>query len=57
MGMIVNTNKTKIVIIESKKDIYAIFIYDNKNIEEVTSYKYLGMLFITRSIGTITLRK
>ena len=41
MGMIVNTNKTKVMIIKSKKDTYANSIYDNKNIEEVTSYKYL----------------
>ena len=41
MGMIVNTNKTKIVIIKSKKDTYANFIYDNRNLDEVTSYKYL----------------
>ena len=41
MGMTVNTNKTKIMIIKSKKDTYANFIYDNRNLEEVTSYKYL----------------
>ena len=41
MGMHVNTDKIKIIIIKSKKDIYANFIYDNINIEEVTSYKYL----------------
>ena len=29
------------MIIKSKKDTYAKFIYDNRNIEEVTSYKYL----------------
>ena len=43
MGMTVNTDKTKIMIIKSKKDTYANFIYDNRNIEEVTSYKYLGI--------------
>ena len=41
MGMIVNTDKTKIMIIKSKKDTYANFIFDNRNLEEVTSYKYL----------------
>ena len=41
MGMTVNTNKTKIMIIKSKKDTYANLIYDNRNLEEVTSYKYL----------------
>ena len=40
MGRTINTNKTKIMIIKSKKDTYAKFIYDNRNIEEVTSYKY-----------------
>ena len=43
MGMTVNTDKTKIMIIESKKDTYTNFIYDNINLEEVTSYKYLGI--------------
>ena len=41
MGMIVNTDKTQIMIIKSNKDTYANFIYDNRNLEEVTSYKYL----------------
>ena len=41
MGMTVNTNKTKIMMIKSKKETYANFIYDNRNLEEVTSYKYL----------------
>ena len=40
-GIIVNTNKTKIMIIKSKKDTYANFIYDHRNLEEVASYKYL----------------
>ena len=31
------------MIIKYKKDTYANLIYDNKNIEEVTSYKYLGI--------------
>ena len=29
------------MIIKSKKDTYANCIYDNRNLEEVTSYKYL----------------
>ena len=41
MGMTVNTDKTKIMIIKSKKDTYAYFIFNNINLEEVTSYKYL----------------
>ena len=43
MGMTINTNKTKIMIIKSKKDTYANLIYHNRNLEEVTSYKYLGI--------------
>ena len=43
MGTTVNTDKTKIMIIKSKKDTYANFIYDNRNLEEVTYYKYLGI--------------
>ena len=41
MGMTFNIDKTKIMIIKSKKSTYANFIYDNRNVEEVTSYKYL----------------
>ena len=44
MGMTVNTNiLTKLMIIKSKKDTYRNFNYDNRNLEEVTSYKYLGI--------------
>ena len=43
MGMTVNTDKTKVMIIKSKKDTYANFVYDNSNLEEVSSYKYLGI--------------
>ena len=41
MGIIVNIDKTKVMIITSKKDTYENFIYDNGNLEEVTSYTYL----------------
>lgn len=41
MGMIVNTGKTKVMILKSKKDSYANFMYDNSNLVEVSSYKYL----------------
>ena len=37
MGMTVNTNKTKVMIMKTKKDTYANLIYDNTKIEEVTS--------------------
>jgi len=43
MGMTVKTDKTKVMIIKSKKDTYANFLYDNSNLEEVSSYKYLGI--------------
>ena len=43
MGMSVNTDKTKVMIIKSKKDTYANFMYDNSNLKEVSSYQYLGI--------------
>ena len=43
MDMTVNTDKTKVMIIKSKNDTYANFMYDNRNLEEVSSYKYLGI--------------
>jgi hypothetical protein len=43
IGMIVNTDKTKVMIIKSNKITYDTFVYDNNNLEELTSYKYLGI--------------
>ena len=43
MGMTANTDKTKVMIIKSKKYTYANFVYENRNLEEVYSYKYLGI--------------
>ena len=43
MGMIVDIDKTKVMFIKSKKVTYANFVNDNRNLEEVTSYKYLGI--------------
>jgi hypothetical protein len=43
MGMTVNTDKTKVMIIKYNKIPYDIFIYENNNLEEVTSYKHLGI--------------
>ena len=43
MGMTVNTNKTKVMSIKSNNIAYDTFVYDNDNLEEVTSYKYLGI--------------
>ena len=41
MGMPINIEKTKIMLIESHNITYVNFMYDNNNLEEVTSYKYL----------------
>ena len=41
MGMTINTDKTKIMIIKPKEETYTNFVYDNSNLEEVSSYKYL----------------
>ena len=61
MGMTVNTDKTKVMIIKSKKDTCANFVYDNSNLEEVSYYKYLGIdihpPFIISSTITIEFRK
>ena len=40
--MTINTDKTKFMIIKSK-DTYTNFVYNNNNLEEVSSYKYLGI--------------
>jgi hypothetical protein len=42
MRMTVNTDKTKVMIIKSNNITYYTFVYEN-NLEEVTSYKYLGI--------------
>ena len=41
--MTINNDKTKVMIIKSKEDTYTNFVYDNSNLEEVSSYKYLGI--------------
>ena len=41
MGMNFNTSKPKFIIFKSRKVINANFVYDNNNLEEVSSYKYL----------------
>jgi hypothetical protein len=43
MGMTINIDKTEVMIIKSNKSTYDTFVYDNNNLEEVTSYKYLGI--------------
>jgi hypothetical protein len=41
--MTMNTNKIKVMIIKSKKISYDTFVYENNSLEEVSSYKYLGI--------------
>ena len=41
MCMTINTNKLNVMIIKSQRITYVNFVYDNNNLEEVTSYKYL----------------
>jgi hypothetical protein len=43
MGMTINIDKMKVMIIKSKTIMYNTFIYDNNNLEEVPSYKYLSI--------------
>jgi hypothetical protein len=41
--MTVNIDKTKVMIIKSQNITYNSFIYDDNSLEEVPSYKYLGI--------------
>jgi len=41
MGMIINNDKTKLMIIKSTNIIYDRFIYDISHLEDVSSYIYL----------------
>ena len=45
MGMTVNTDKTKVMIIKSKKITHGSFVYNIQCLEQVSSYKYLGIDF------------
>ena len=42
-GMTVNTDKKKVIIIKSNKITYDYFVYGKNILEEVPSYKYLGI--------------
>lgn len=58
MVMIVNTDKTKVVIIKSKNITHHNLFYDNNYLEHVYAYKYLGILtFLISSSRMIALRK
>ena len=41
IGMTINTNKTKLMIMKSQKITYDNIMYDKNNLEEVAQYKYL----------------
>jgi hypothetical protein len=41
MGMTINNEKSKVIIIKSNKITYDTFVYEKNNLEEVSSYKYL----------------
>jgi hypothetical protein len=43
MGMTMNTDKTKVMIIKSKRITYDNIFYENNSLEEVPSYKSLGI--------------
>jgi hypothetical protein len=43
IGMIVNNDKMKVMIVKFEKITYDTFVYDNNNLENVPSCKYLGI--------------
>jgi hypothetical protein len=43
MGMIVNNDKTKVMIVKSQNITYDTLVYDKDRLEEVPSYTYLGI--------------
>ena len=45
MGMRVNTDKTKVMIIKAKKITHGSFVYDNHCLEKFSSHKYLVIDF------------
>ena len=55
MGMTLNIDKTKVIIIKSQNVTYVKFMYDNNNLEEVTNI--LEYIFITSLTGAIALKK
>jgi hypothetical protein len=57
MGMTIYIDKTKVMIIKSNKITYDTFIYCNNNLEEVTSYKYLGIDFHHKLIWNYSIDK
>lgn len=45
MGMTVNNNKNKVMIIKSKNITHGNFVYDNHCLDHISSYKYFGIDF------------
>jgi len=45
MGMTINTDKSKVMIIKSKNINHGNYVYDNNFLEYVSYYKYLGINF------------
>jgi hypothetical protein len=43
MSMTVKNDKTKVMIIKSKRITYDTFVYENNSLKEVSSYTYLGL--------------
>jgi hypothetical protein len=57
MGMTVNIDKTKVMIIKSNKITYDTFVYETKTWRKWLHTNILELIFTTSSIGIITLRK
>ena len=57
MGMFINTDKTKVVIIKSQKITYDNFMYDKTTWRKLLHTNILELIFIKSLTTTITLRK
>ena len=55
--MTINTEKTKVVIMKSKKVTYTNLVYDSSNLVEMSSYKYLKIDIHTSSTRILALRR
>ena len=42
-GMLMDTNRMKVMVIKSQNITYVSFIYNNNSLEEVSSYKYFSI--------------
>jgi hypothetical protein len=57
MSMTINNKKTKFMTIESNKITYDTFVYDNNNLEELTSYKYIEIYIHQKIIWNYKIEK